>query len=140
MLELTITHTIESEDEVRELYLRRLIALDWRCEGAGFDRFERSGNRAARQQFELLREACADGAAVIAHYPGVISGAERVIGCIEPGTPALNVNDLYCLPLSRARVVDIAGTTLAGIAPRQCTVQRCGNRTRGELATLARAA
>lgn len=132
-LEVTITHNLDELAEVTVLFTRRLIALDWGRKGPDPDAY---AGRRAKQDVRLFHNMREKGAAVIASYKGASEKrSDRVIGWVEPGSEFVGgVNDLLCLPLSRARVVDSSKGFLGNLAPRQCAVQTCHTRAQGNLA------
>ena len=134
-MEVTITHNLRDRAEVRELWDRRLIALDWGRKGPNPGMY--SG--AARSNVELFHEMTCRGAAVIGAYKGAVpKRSDRIIGWVQPGTKFADLNGLLCLPLAETQVVDASASFLGNLVPRQCTVQQCHARSRGRLAALVR--
>ncbi len=133
LLEVTITHNLTDPAEVAELFRRRLIALDWGRKGPNPNEYTGRGCTDVTL-FHTMRQ---HGAAVIAAYKGATSKpSDRLIGYVKAGAEFTRVKGLLCLPLSKAQVVDSSESFLGNLAPRQCTVQRCGNRAKGRLAAL----
>lgn len=133
LLEVTITHSLPDATEVTELFRRRLIALDWGRKGPDPNAY--TGR--AYTDVNLFHTMRHNGAAVIAAYKkATANSSDRLVGFVEPGAEFERVNGLLCLPLSKAQVVDSSINFLGNLAPRQCTVQRCGNRAKGRLAAL----
>jgi len=133
LLEVTITHNLPDATEVTELFRRRLIALDWGRKGPDPNAY--TGR--AYTDVNLFHTMRHNGAAVIAAYKkATANSSDRLVGFVEPGAEFERVNGLLCLPLSKAQVVDSSINFLGNLAPRQCTVQRCGNRAKGRLAAL----
>jgi hypothetical protein len=133
LLEVTITHNLTDAAEVAELFRQRLIALDWGRKGPNPDEYEGRGYTDVTL-FNTMRQ---HGAAVIAAYKKATSNpSDRLVGYVEAGAEFEYVNGLLCLPLSNAQVVDSSASFLGNLAPRQCTVQHCGNRAKGRLAAL----
>ena len=136
MLEITITHNLRDQAEVRELFERRLIALDFNRHGPDPAAYE---SRTARQSVELFHEIAVEGAAVIAAYKSAMHRkADRLIGEVPPASEFIRLNGLLCLPLSLARVVDSSRNFLANLPPRQCTIQKCHSRAQGRLLGMVR--
>jgi hypothetical protein len=135
ILEVTITHNLPDTAEVAELFRRRLIALDWGRKGPNPNAYTGRG-RTDVNLFHAMRQ---QGAAVIAAYKGATANSsDRLVGYVEAEAEFEHLNGLLCLPLSNAQVVDSSQSFLGNLAPRQCTVQRCGNRAKGRLAALVR--
>lgn len=136
-LEVTITHNLPDKAEVKQLFERRLIAIDWGREWdwKSTDPAQYEGRaKIDLTMFHAMKQA---GAAVIAAYKGATVKAEhRVIGWVEAGCEFMMLNGLLCLPLTKARVVDSSASFLGNLAPRQCTVQACHERAKGRLAAL----
>ncbi len=133
LLEVTITHNLPDAAEVAELFHRRLIALDWDRKGPNPNDYTGRGFTDVTL-FHTMRQ---HGAAVIAAYKKVTPNpSDRLVGYVEAGAEFEYVKGLLCLPLSNAQVVDSSASFLGNLAPRQCTVQRCGNRAKGRLAAL----
>lgn len=133
LLEVTITHNLPDAAEVDKLFHRKLIALDWGRKGPDPNLY--TGR--ARTDVNLFHTMRQSGAAVIAAYKNSTANpSDRLVGRIEVGADFERVNDLLCLPLSQARIEDSSKSFLGNLAPRQCTVQRCGNRAKGRLAAL----
>ena len=133
LLEVTITHNLDDAAEVAELFNRELIALDWGRLGPDPNMY--TGR--ARTDVNLFHKMRRDGAAVIAAYKKASAkSSDRLIGRVDIGTEFKRVNDLLCLPLSNAQIVDSSVNFLGNLAPRGCTVQPCGNRAKGRLAAL----
>jgi hypothetical protein len=65
-LEVTITHNLRDRAEVRELWRRRQIALDWGRKGPEPEKY----TGVARANVELFHEMARRGAAVVAAYKG----------------------------------------------------------------------
>jgi hypothetical protein len=134
-LEVTITHNLPDAAEVKELFRRKLIALDWGRKGSNPSDY--TGR--ARTDVTLFHTMRQGGAAVIAAYKKATRNpSDRLVGHVEAGAAFERVNDLLCLPLSNAQIVDSSVNFLGNLAPRQCTVQRCGNRAKGRLASWVR--
>lgn len=132
-MEVTITHNLRDRTEVRELWNRRLIALDWGQKGPDPGNY----TGAARANVELFHEMARRGAAVVGAYKGAAPRrSDRLIGSVEPGSKFADLNGLLCLPLVGARIVDASASFLGNLVPRQCTVQQCHARSRGRLAAL----
>ena len=132
LLEITITHNLDDRDEVAELFRRRLIALQWGRKGPDLNLY--TGR--AYTDVKLFRTMRENGAAVIAAYKkATVNSSDRLVGRVEAGAKFERVNGLLCLPLSNAQVVDSSVNFLGNLAPRQCTLQRCGNRAKGRLAS-----
>ena len=130
-LEVTITHNIGNADDTAVLFARRFIALDWGRKGPDPAAYTQ---RRARQDVKLFHEIRRAGAAILAAYKGATEKrSDRLVGWVAPGTDWKRYHGLLCLPLSKARVVDASGSFLGNLVPRQCTVQRCSNRARGQL-------
>jgi len=130
-LEVTITHNIGNADDTAVLFDRHLIALDWGRKGPNPDAYT---HRRAKRDVKLFHEMRMNGAAVIAAYKGATDRpSERLVGWVAPGTNFKRLHGLLCLPLSRARVVDSSSSFLGNLAPRQCTVQTCHQRSVGQL-------
>ena len=133
LLEVTITHNLDDAAEVSVLFERQLIALDWGRLGPDPNAY--TGR--ARTDVKLFHKMRRDGAAVIAAYKKASAKAsDRLIGRVDVGAQFERVNDLLCLPLSGAQIVDSSANFLGNLAPRGCTVQPCGNRAKGRLAAL----
>ena len=134
LLEVTITHNLDDAAEVRELCRRKWIALDWNRKGS--DPSAYTGR--ARTDVLLFNTMRREGAAVIAAYKKATRDkpSRRLVGKVEVGAKFENLHGLLCLPLSGAHEVDSSRGFLGNLAPRQCTVQRCGNRARGRLSDL----
>lgn len=133
VLEVTITHNIADAGEVSQLLSSRLIALDWGRKGP--DPTAYSGT--ARSHVQLFHRMKREGAAVIAAYKGATQHrSDRLVGWVEPDVDFVMLNRLLCLPLSRARVVDVSTSFLGNLPPRRCTVQTCHKRAKGRLAAF----
>lgn len=133
LLEVTITHNLSDAAEVAELFRRRLIALDWGRKGPDPNAYTGRGYT----DVSLFHTMRLNGAAVIAAYKKATPNpSDRLVGRVEVGAEFERVKDLLCLPLTNAQVVDSSVNFLGNLAPRQCTVQRCGNRAQGRLAAL----
>jgi len=134
LLEVTITHNLPDAAEVDKLFRRQLIALDWGRKGPDPSLY--TGR--AHTDVNLFHTMRQRGAAVIAAYKNSTANpSDRLIGRVEVAAEFERVKDLLCLPLSKARRIDSSKSFLGNLAPRQCTVQRCGNRAKGRLAALA---
>jgi hypothetical protein len=133
-LEVTITHNLTDPLEVTELYRRRWIALDW--ERKGPDPSEYTGR--AKTDVLLFRRMQQEGAAIIAAYKQATrdNPSKRLVGAIKPGTDFTSLDGLLCLPLTSVQEIDSSRSFLGNLAPRQCTIQTCGNRAKGRLADL----
>lgn len=144
LIEVTITHNLRDAAEVDQLYRRQWIALDWDRKGPDPNAY--TGR--SKTDVILFNTMQQKGAAVIAAYKKatVDRRSSRLLGLVEAGTKFeyLNLNNdqnnsgLLCLPLSKVQNVDSSRNFLGNLAPRQCTVQRCGKRARGRLADLVR--
>jgi hypothetical protein len=133
LLEVTVTHNLRDAGEVRELFVRRLIALDWGRKGPNPAAY----TGMAKTDVKLFNEMRASGAAVVAAYKGATaSRSDRVVGRVDAGTKFVRLNGLLCLSLSKARVVDCSISFLGNLAPRSCTIQSCHKRAKGRLASL----
>jgi hypothetical protein len=133
LLEVTITHNLDDAAEVAELFHRQLIALDWNRLGPDPNAY--TGR--ARTDVNLFHTMRQHGAAVIAAYKKATPNSSiRLVGWVDAGAVFDTVNGLLCLPLSKVQIVDSSANFLGNLAPRQCTVQRCGNRAKGRLADL----
>ncbi len=133
LLEVTITHNLTDPAEVRELFREGLIALDWGRLGPDPNLYAGRG-RIDVNLFHTMRQ---QGAAVIAAYKKATPNpSDRLVGWVDAGVEFRRYKDLLCLPLSRVKLVDSSANFLGNLAPRQCTVQRCGNRAKGRLAGL----
>lgn len=134
-LEVTITHNLEKKDaaDVADLFRLKWIALDFGRKGQNPEAY--TGH--ARTAVKLFHTMKQNGAAVIAAYKGATTKpSQRLVGCVEAGVEFEDLNGLLCLPLSKTRVVDSSASFLGNLAPRQCTVQHCGNRAKGRLAAF----
>lgn len=136
LLEVTITHNLSDATEVNELYHRQWIALDWDRKGPDPSSYTGRG----KTDVLLFNTMQQQGAAVIAAYKKATADnpSRRLVGLVEAGAGFKDINGLLCLPLSAVQVVDSSRSFLGNLAPRQCTVQTCGNRARGRLADLVR--
>ncbi len=133
LLEITITHNLTDPAEVAELFRRQLIALDWGRKGPDPNLYTGRGHTDVTL-FHTMRR---DGAAVIAAYKGATANpSDRLIGLVKPGVEFQRLNELLCLPLSDARVVDSSANFLGNLPARQCTVQSCAKRAKGRLSAL----
>ena len=133
LLEITITHNLTDATEVRELFRRRLIALDWDRKGPDPNAYAGRAKIDVRL-FHTMRE---NGAAVIAAYKTATARpSDRLLGRVRKGASFKRVNGLLCLPLTATQVVDSSKGFLGNLAPRGCTVQTCGNRAKGRLAAM----
>src|SRR5437763_4017580 len=134
LLEVTITHNLADAAEVAQLFNRRLIALDWGRLGSDPDVYAGRG----RTDVTLFHTMQQHGAAVIAAYKKATPNSSvRLVGCVEVGAEFdTTVGGLLSLPLSNVQVVDSSASFLGNLAPRQCTVQPCGNRAKGRLADM----
>jgi hypothetical protein len=133
-LEVTITHNLDNADEIALLLDRRYIALDWGRKGPAPEAYT---HPRARQDVKLFHEMRHNGAAVIAAYKGATAKRSlRIVGWVAPGTNWKRLNGLLCLPLSQTRIEDASANFLGNLTPRQCTVQRCHNRARGQLINI----
>jgi hypothetical protein len=130
-LEVTITHDLSDATEVKELYRRQWIALEWGRKGS--DPSAYTGR--ARTDVQLFNSIQHQGASVIAAYKKATGDkpSRRLVGLVEVGAVFKDLNGLLCLPLSAVRVVDSSRGCLGNLAPRECTIQPCGNRARGRL-------
>jgi hypothetical protein len=135
LLEVTITHNLPKAEEVLELHRRHWIALDWGRKGPDPAEYTRK----ARTDVELFHKMREQGAAVIAAYKKAPfeKPSHRLVGLVKAGTEFEYFEGLLCLPLSEVQIVDSSSSFLGNLAPRQCTIQLCGNRARGRLAALA---
>jgi hypothetical protein len=132
-LEVTITHNLRDTNEVSRLFARRLIALDWDRKGPNPGAYTGRANT----DVKLFHKMRTGGAAVIAAYKGAtVNRSDRVVGWVEPGAKFVRLNGLLCLPLSKSKIKDCSVSCLGNLAPRACTVQPCGNRAKGKLASL----
>jgi hypothetical protein len=134
LLEITMTHNLDDEAEVNEVYRRKWIALDWGRKGS--DPSVYSGR--AKTDVTLFNTVQQKGAAVIAAYKKATQKlpSHRLIGLVAAGVEFEDLNGLLCLPLSAVQELDSSRSFLGNLAPRQCTIQPCGNRSRGRLADL----
>jgi hypothetical protein len=144
LLEVTITHNLADAAEVAELFRRQLIALDWGRNGPNPNDY--TGR--AHTDVTLFHTMRRTGAAVIAAYKKATPNRfDRLVGLVEAnagfqllkGGRVLAPEEkggLLCLPLTKAQVVDSSANFLGNLAPRQCTVQPCGNRAKGRLEAL----
>ena len=138
-LEVTITHNLPDKAEVRQLFTRRLIAIDWGREWGWKSTEPDKYDGRAKIDLTTFHDMKAKGAAVIAAYKGATAKAEhRLVGWVEQGAEFVMLNGLLCLPLTRVKVVDSASSFLGNLAPRQCTVQACHERAKGRLSALVR--
>jgi len=134
LLEVTITHNLDDAEEVKELYRRRWIALDWHRKGPDPSAYKGR----ARTDVMLFNTIRQQGAAVIAAYKKATRDkpSRRLVGIVKLGAAFEDLNGLLCLPLSVVQIVDSSRGFLGNLAPRRCTVQGCGNRARGRLSNL----
>jgi hypothetical protein len=135
LLEVTITHNLDNDAEVAELFRRKLIALDWGRKGPDPRKYSGRANTDVKL-FNKMRE---NGAAVIAAYKNATdSRSRRLVGLVKRGATFTRVNGLLCLPLSKVQNIDSSISFLGNLVPRSCTVQSCHNRSKGRLAALVR--
>ena len=133
-LEVAITHKLKDKGEVRTLWERQWIALDFGRRGSDPSNYRGR----ARSQIELFNRIAKEGAAVVGIYrKATPKRSDRLIGLVRPGTTFRDLNGLLCLPLSDARVVDASISFVGNLVPRMCTVQPCGNRAVGKLRAVA---
>lgn len=142
MLEVTITHNLSDAVEVKELFQRQWIALDWGRNGSDPNAY--TGN--ARTHVNLFHTMRENGAAVIATYKKATTDnpSRRLVGLVATGVQFeyLNIHNapdhgLLCLPLSKVTYVDASHGFFGNLPPRRCTVQQCSTRARGLLAKYA---
>ena len=133
-LEVTITHKLKDKGEVRTLWERQWIALDFGRRGSDPDKYEGR----ARSQIELFNRIAKEGAAVVAIYPKATpKRSDRLVGLVTPGTMFHDLNGLLCLPFANAKVVDASINFVGNLVPYMCTVQPCGKRAVGKLRATA---
>jgi len=136
-LEVTINHNLPDKSEVRQLFDRRLIAIDWRKFLGFIPTAPESYEGTTANDLNLFHEMKRDGAAVIAAYKSATTKAEhRVIGWVDVGAEFVVLNGMLCLPMTRSRLVDTATSFLGNLPAIRCTIQRCSERAKGRLASV----
>src|ERR1051325_4990292 len=137
MLEVTITHNLPDKGEVKQLFDRRLIAIDWGREWGWKTTDPAKYEGRARTDLTLFHKMKDQAAAVIAAYKGAVTRpSDRLVGWVVAGSDFVMLNGLLCLALTNTRLVDASVSFLGNLAPRSCTVQPCHDRAKGRLAGL----